>query len=88
MHVPSTRVNRKSSHLLISQDPTVVTVTVTVYVDSTKPMHRNCLRAAIMDTYPRAHSDPKYTIQDLIKDAIKHDLCYWSEDKAATEEVL
>jgi hypothetical protein len=81
MDVLSTRVNRKSSHfltkVLISQDLTV---------DCTKPMHRNCLREAIMDTYPRAHSDLTYTIQDLIDNSIERDQRDGPEDKAATED--
>ncbi len=79
--VPNKKANGKQSHyiteVLISQDPTV---------DGTKPMHKNCLREAIMDTYPRARDDPNYTIQDLINDAIEKDLYKGPKAPAATEE--
>ncbi len=79
--VPNKKANGKHSHyiteVLISQDPTV---------DCTKPMHKNCLREAIMDTYPRAHDDHNYTIQDLINDSIQKDLYNGSEAPAAMEE--
>ncbi len=79
--VPNQKANGKHSHyiteVLISQDPTV---------DGTKPMHKNCLREAIMDTYPRARDDPNYTIQDLINNAIEKDLYEGPEAQAATEE--
>jgi hypothetical protein len=79
--VPNQKPNGKHSHyiteVLISQDPTV---------DGTKPMHKNCLREAIMDTYPRARDDPNYTIQDLINDAIEKELYEGPEAPAATEE--
>jgi hypothetical protein len=79
--VPNKKANRKHSHyiteVLISQDPTV---------DGTKPMHKNCLREAIMDTYPRALNDPNYTIQDLVNDTIANNLYDGPEALAATVE--
>jgi hypothetical protein len=55
-------------------------------VDSTNPMHKNCLREAIMDTYPRARDIPNYTIQDLMNNAIEKELYDGPEAPATTEE--
>ena len=79
LNVLNRKANGKHLHyiteVLILQDPTV---------DGTKPTHKKCLREAIMDTYPRAHDDHNYTIQDLINDAIEKDLYYGPKAPAAT----
>jgi hypothetical protein len=77
--VPNKKANGKHLHyimeVLILQDPTVD--------GGTKPMHKNCLREAIMDTYPRARDNPNYTIQDLVNDTIEKDLYNGPEAPAA-----
>jgi hypothetical protein len=52
-----TKTTYYTTEVLVSMDPTV---------DGTKEIHKNCLREAIMDTYPKARTDPKFTLQNLL----------------------
>lgn len=61
-----TKVAELITEILISQDPSV---------DGKKEMHKNCLREAIMDTYPAARKDAvNFTLQDLFEAAQALDL--------------
>ena len=52
-----TQVDIRVTEILISQDP---------LVSGKLPLHRNCLREAIMDTYPAARKNANFTLQDLL----------------------
>jgi hypothetical protein len=72
--------NRKikfyQTEIFISMDPTV---------DGSKAIHRNCLREALKDTYEGAHTNPNYTLQNLLDDAIKLGHC--SSTQGTVEQV-
>ena len=59
-------VSLRYTEILISKDPTV---------DGSKEIHRNCLREAIMDTYPEARKNAaKFTLQNLLDASYEFEL--------------
>ena len=61
-----TKVAQLITEILISQEPSV---------DGTNEIHKNCLREAIMDTYPAARKDAaRFTLQDLFETSQELDL--------------
>jgi hypothetical protein len=44
----------------------LVSIDLLAPTDGTRELHKNCLREAIMDTYPQAREDPNFTLQMLL----------------------